>query len=181
MTGTGKMRFFAPGFCGALVAAALAFVAPATVALAEEPPSASVVVENDLETYSLADRSNLRRLDNGDFLFRLARDLRSDVTYWAYMGSTRHVIAVTPTPASLTDEQARSVLLRVTELPARVGCGVGLIHRSWVYIVPEEATFANTAFAPKVSPLLAKGEVQNDVSGQTPVELLSFTSSLAAR
>src|SRR3546814_3368551 len=48
--------------------------------------------DGTLEIFRLADRTNLKRLDNGDFMFRLARDLRTGIVYWAYMGSTRHVV-----------------------------------------------------------------------------------------
>src|SRR3546814_6418978 len=93
--------------------------------------------DGTLEIFRLADRSNLKRLNNGDFLFRLARDLRSGIVYWAYMGSTRHVIAVASDGHGLADEgAARAALLRITDLPRRVGSVVGLIHRSWVYVVP---------------------------------------------
>src|SRR3546814_3656020 len=46
--------------------------------------------DGTLEIFRLADRSNLKRLNNGDFLFRLARDLRSGIVYWAYMRSEEH-------------------------------------------------------------------------------------------
>lgn len=131
--------------------------------------------DGTLEIFGLADRSNLKRLDNGDFLFRLARDQRTGIVYWAYMGSTRHVIAVAPDRRALTDDTAaRAALLRITDLPRRVGCGVGLIHRSWVYVVPEDVRFGVSGTAPDIEPVLVKGEVRNDVSGRTPVSLLSY-------
>src|SRR3546814_9113807 len=60
------------------------------------PASAADAAGEDgtLEIFRLADRSTLKPLNNRDFLFRLARDLRTGIVYWAYMGSTRHVIAV---------------------------------------------------------------------------------------
>src|SRR3546814_18603545 len=99
------------------------------------------------------DRSNLKRLNNGDFLFRLARDLRSGIVYWAYMGSTRHVIAVASDGPGLADEGAApAALLRITNLPRRVGCGVGLLHRSWVYVVPQLVRFGASGLPPTTGP-----------------------------
>lgn len=158
----------------------LATVLVATVVVgarsAETTQAADTNVEDEtLEIFRLADRSNLRRLDNGDFLFRLARDLRTGIVYWAYMGSTRHVVAFTPDRSALADDEvARAALLRIADLPRRVGCGVGLIHRSWVYIVPEGVMFGAAGATPDIAPVFVKGEVQNDVSGRTPVSLLSF-------
>jgi len=138
------------------------------------------VEDGTLEIFGLADRSNLKRLDNGDFLFRLARDLRTGIVYWAYMGSTRHVIAVAPDRRALADDTAaRVALLRIADLPRRVGCGVGLIHRSWVYVVPEDVSFGVSGAAPDIRPVLVKGEVRNDVSGRTPVSLLSYRNVLS--
>ena len=138
--------------------------------------------DKDLETYRLADRSNLRRLANGDFLFRLAKDLRNGIVYWAYNGTTRHIIAVAPDRAALADHSfARSVLIRITDLPKRVGCGVGLIHRSWVYVVPGDAGFGESGLAPEVSPVFVKAEVRNDVSGRTPTAVLFYRNIVAGQ
>ena len=143
------------------------------------PAKAAEQAAPSLQTYGLADRSNLRRLENGDFLFRLARDTESGIVYWAYMGSTRHVIAVVPDRELPSDsEWARAAILRVADLPRRVGCGVGLIHRSWVYLVPGDARFLPRRGSPTIGPELAQGEVRNDVSGRSPVELLSFRGEM---
>src|SRR3546814_89236 len=131
--------------------------------------------DGTLEIFRLADRTNLKRLDNGDFMFRLARDLRTGIVYWAYMGSTRHVVAVAPDWRALADDAvARAALLRIVDLPRRVGCGVGLIHRSWVYVVPEDVRFGVSGAAPDIRPVLVKGEVRNAVSGRATDSLLSY-------
>lgn len=165
------------------IVAALRRLSLVTVAVAmlvwQLPAEAAEQAAPRLETYGLADRSNLRRLKNGDFLFRLARDTESGIVYWAYMGSTRHVIAVVPDTELPSDsEWARTAMLRVADLPRRVGCGVGLIHRSWVYLVPADARFLPRQGSPTIEPVLAQGEVRNDVSGRSPVELLSFRSDM---
>src|SRR3546814_4221967 len=135
-----------------------------------------------LEIFRLADRTNLKRLDNGDFMFRLARDLRTGIVYWAYMGSTRHVVAVAPDRRALADDAAaRAALLRITDLPRRVGCGVGLIHRSWVYVVPEGVRFGASGAAPDIGSVLVKGEVRNDVTARTPVSLLAYIARASCR
>src|SRR3546814_2951076 len=83
------------------------------------------------------------------------------------MGSTRHVIAVASDGPGLADEgAARAALLRITDLPRRVGCGVGLIHRSWVYVVPEGVRFGASGAAPDIGSVLVKGEVRNDVRSE---------------
>lgn len=129
----------------------------------------------ELEVFKLSDRSNIRDLSNGDFLFRLARDVKTKVVYWAYMGSTREIIATVPDRSGLTnDTKAKAILLRIVDLPARVGCGVGQIHQSKVYVVPENAEFTGRDFKLKVSPVYIRGEVRNDVSGRTPTTLLSY-------
>lgn len=134
----------------------------------------------NLEIFRLADRGNLKNLSNGAFLFRLARERHTGVVYWAYMGTTRHVIATVPDSRLLADDgAARAILLRIADLPARVGCGVGLIHQSYVYVVPEDAKFGERRYRPDVAPLYAMGEVRNDTSGRTPTRLLSFKNFVA--
>lgn len=131
--------------------------------------------DNGLELFKLADRRNLKRLSNGDFLFRLALDRSTGVVYWAYMGTTQHVIAMVPNRGLLADDgAARRILLRISDLPTRVGCGVGLIHQSKVYVVPEDAEFGSTEYDPNVTPLYVVGEVRNDTSERTPTTLLSY-------
>src|SRR3546814_15584210 len=77
--------------------------------------------DGTLEIFRLVDRRNLKRLNNGDFLFRLARDLRTGIVYWAYMGSTLHVIAFASTAPGLADQGAsRAALLRLHLLPRSV-------------------------------------------------------------
>ena len=81
------------GFPLALALATATILISDTTAHAGATESVATADPPGLEIYSLADRSNFRRLENGDFMFRLAHDTESDVIYWAYMGSTRHVIA----------------------------------------------------------------------------------------
>lgn len=127
----------------------------------------------------MANQSNRRRLENGEFLFRLARDIEGRIVYWAYMGSTRHVIAVVPDIELSSDsEWARAAMLRVVDLPCRVGCGVGLIHRSWVYLAPADVRFLPVLGSLTIEPVLAQEKVCSDVSGRSPVELHSFRSDM---
>src|SRR3546814_2200277 len=72
------------------------------------------------------------------------------------------------TGLGLPTRAPRAALLRITDLPRRVGCGVGLIHRSWVYVVPEGVRFGASGAAPDIGSVLVKGEVRNDVSARTP-------------
>src|SRR3546814_11717213 len=81
------------------------------------------------------------------------------------MGSTRHVIAVASDGPGLADEgAARAAPLRITDLPRRVGCGVGLIHRSWVYVVPDGVGFGASGHAPDIGSGLVTGDVPHSVS-----------------
>ena len=90
---------------------------------------------DDIEGYRLADRSNLRRLPNGDFMFRVGRDKKSAVVYWAYMGNSKNIVAVVPSTDTVRERDAAiRVFLAVTKLPQRVACGAGLVHTSNVVL-----------------------------------------------
>src|SRR3546814_12701069 len=76
--------------------------------------------DGTLEIFRLADRSHLKRLNNGDFLFRLPRDLRSGIVYRAYMGSTHHVVAVASAGTGLAKSGAApEALLPFPDTPRR--------------------------------------------------------------
>jgi len=166
-TGRGA-SFFAAAAIGSLLLAAFATFCEAE---AREP---RVIEENGFIVHDLH-RSNLRHLATGDFIFRLAEDRATDVVYWAYMGTTEDVIAVLPPGHALPDEAAvRRLMRRVADLPTRVGCGVGTIHRSNVYVVPADFAEVETGRYVRLGPILAEGTIRNDTSGETPTELIGL-------
>lgn len=175
------MALVSSGFTSSMLGLALSDRPEASENRSRDPRIVQSV--SGLEVFRLADQINLRDLDNGHFLFRLAREKRTGVVYWAYMGMTRDVIAMVPdaVSASLDDGTARKIMLRVADLPTRVGCGVGQIHRSKVFIVPEAVKFAESEFTPEATPLFAVGEVRNDTSGRTPTRLMSYKNFLIGK
>src|SRR3546814_17831087 len=84
------------------------------------PASAAAAGGEDgpLEIFRLADRSNLKRLNTGDFLFRLPRDLRRGIVSWSNISSTRLVIAFAHgAPWAAADGTAPEAALHLTHLP----------------------------------------------------------------
>jgi cytochrome oxidase Cu insertion factor (SCO1/SenC/PrrC family) len=153
--------------------------------LPKEPPAASSLLPSastgsaddgsGLEVFRLADQSNLRRLDNGDFLFRLARDQHTGVVYWAYNGNTRNILAVAPSERlARDDDAARQTLLAVAKLPRRTGCGLGSFHLSTVWIVPEDFRLPPGGRRPDITPILVEGDVQTDNVGRAPPRLVNY-------
>ncbi|MBI1774438.1 MAG: SCO family protein [Proteobacteria bacterium] len=136
----------------------------------------------NLEIFKRADLSNLQRLDNGDFLFRLARDNDTGVTYWAYNGNTKNILAVAADARiARDDETAKNLLLTITKLPSRTACGVGAFHESSVWVVPETYRIGPKGPRLSITPVLVEGDVQNDKTGTTPPRLLRYRNHLSGR
>jgi len=149
----------------------VASAAGAADAWTKEP---RVIEEYGFLVYDLH-RRNLKLLPNGDFIFRLAEDVATGTVYWAYMGTTADVVAVVTDPdIARRAEDVRQLMLRVAELPKRVGCGVGLIHTSTVYVVPTGYVQGESDAYLDLRPLYATGVVQSDETGRAPVRLLAF-------
>jgi protein SCO1/2 len=142
------------------------------------PPKVSAEPFDDptaLEVFRLADQSNLKRLENGDFLFRLARNKQTGVVYWAYNGNTRNILAVAPSERFAKDDgAARRTLLTVAQLPKRTGCGLGDFHLSTVWIVPDDFRLPPDGRRADITPILVEGDVQWTKVGNTPPRLLTY-------
>lgn len=146
----------------------------AALVIALVPSASASPLTPQIEAFSLADRGNLKRLPNGDFLFRLGRETESGTTYWAYQGNSKFIVATVRPDASLDAEIAKTLTLAVANLPKRTGCSTGLIHRSRIVLVPEGYAYDPSAGRNGFAPILAEAEVENDKSGQTPTRLLEF-------
>lgn len=127
-----------------------------------------------MASFSLADRGNLKRLPNGDFLFRLGREIETGTTYWAYQGNSKFIVATVDPGTTMDPETARTLSLAIADLPKRTGCSTGLVHRSRVVLVPEGYSYDPTAGRSGFGPILAEAVVENDKSAQTPTRLLEF-------
>lgn len=136
---------------------------------------------DDIEGYRLADRSNLRRLPNGDFMFRVGRDKKSAVVYWAYMGNSKNIVAVVPSTDTVRERDAAiRVFLAVTKLPQRVACGAGLVHTSNVVLVPETPQLLIGERYPHFDVVYASGVIRNDLSGKSPTMLRDYRNNISA-
>ena len=138
------------------------------------PAASAGPLTPQIEAFSLADRGNLKRLPNGDFLFRLGREINTGTTYWAYQGNSKFIIAIVDPGTTVDTETVRILSLAIADLPKRTGCSTGLVHRSRIVLVPEQYTYDPSAGRGGFGPALAEAEVENDKSGQTPTRLLEF-------
>lgn len=135
---------------------------------------ARVVEENGFLVYDL-DRSNLRPLPSGDFMFRLAVDKATGATFWAYMGTTEDIVVTLPQADLAHDDSAmRALVLRIVHLPKRVGCGVGTIHTSNFMVLADHFEAPLDGGYGDLGPRLVEGQIQNDTSGAAPPHFLSY-------
>ena len=197
-TGTGRMRLAILNW-RLLASVAICSAIWTTLALGAEqlPPAddaetwtkesgALVLTDNpvsadDIEGYRLADRSNLKRLTNGDFMFRVGRDKVSGVVYWAYMGNSKNIVAVVPSTDTVRERDTTfRVFLAVTKLPQRVACGAGLVHTSNVVLVPETPQLLVGKRYPHFDAVYASGVIRNDLSGKSPTMLRGYRNNVAA-
>ena len=57
--------------------------------------------ENYIESYAMNDPYNIRKLENGEYLYRIGKDLRSNAVYWARMGNSKNMINAAQTAKQL--------------------------------------------------------------------------------
>ena len=141
-----------------------------------EAKTARVIEQDGFLIYDL-NRSNLRPLPSGDFMFRLAVDKATGATFWAYMGTTEDIVVTLVDPELVRDDNAvRSLLLRIVHLPTRVGCGVGTIHTSNFVVLDEGFSPPLEGGYHDLGPRLIEGQIQNDTSDAMPPRFLAYAN-----
>ena len=124
-----------------------------------------------LESFALGDPENIRKLDNGEYLFRMGRDTRSGAVYWARMGNSKHVIVTMPNAdAMLANEGSRRAVMTVAELRKGFGgCDWDGTHTAYVVIVPEDFAIERRLNArDSFTPMYGKGEITFNRYGRGP-------------
>ena len=154
--------------------AAVAQAAPDTAEQAAGP-------EEYLESFAMTDPGNVRKLDNGEYMFRMGRDTRSGAVYWARMGNAKHIIVTVPDADSLmANDGPREAVMTVADLPKGFGgCDWDGTHTAYVTIVPDDFAIESLTDArDRFLPTFGAGQITFNRYGRGPMVLHAIENHL---
>jgi len=136
--------------------------------------------ENYIKSYAMNDPYNIRKLENGEYLYRIGKDLRSNAVYWARMGNSKNMIVTVPSASHLIrNEGIEEAVMTVAKLPKGFGgCDWDGTHTARVTIIPEDFKTIVGEEPDMFRPVYGTGEITFNRYGRGPTVLRSITDNI---